>query len=76
VLPPVVTASAPLAAAAPAEDGEITYEEALKRKEQRDLEEAKLLCSLENKEACLSAFTSPPLPVFPILTFSLAVCSG
>ncbi|GAA6025163.1 hypothetical protein JCM10207_008921 [Rhodosporidiobolus poonsookiae] len=59
-VPPVVNAAAPLAAASPAaaaaaaEDGEITYEEALRRKEQRDLEEAKLLCSLENKEACLS----------------------
>uniref|UniRef100_A0A0K3CUU9 Ribonucleoside-diphosphate reductase n=1 Tax=Rhodotorula toruloides TaxID=5286 RepID=A0A0K3CUU9_RHOTO len=44
---PVVTAAAPLAAAAPVtDDGEITYEEAMRRKEQRELEEAKLLCSL------------------------------
>ncbi|GAA5949668.1 hypothetical protein JCM21900_002490 [Sporobolomyces salmonicolor] len=52
----VVSVAAPLAAAAPEPAGgdeDITYEEAVRRREQRELEEAKLLCSLENKEACL-----------------------
>lgn len=35
------------------EEGEITFEEAQRRREQREYEEAKLMCSLENKEACL-----------------------
>ncbi|GAA5912971.1 ribonucleoside-diphosphate reductase large subunit [Sporobolomyces salmoneus] len=35
------------------DDEEISYEEAVRRREERELEEAKLLCSLENKEACL-----------------------
>ncbi|GAA5982545.1 hypothetical protein JCM10908_006694 [Rhodotorula pacifica] len=35
------------------ESDEISYEEAVRRREQRELEEAKLLCSLENKEACV-----------------------
>ncbi|ORY82912.1 ribonucleotide reductase [Leucosporidium creatinivorum] len=38
---------------APAEEGEMTYEEAVKRREERELEQAKLMCSLENKEACV-----------------------
>ncbi|CEQ41066.1 SPOSA6832_02758 [Sporobolomyces salmonicolor] len=53
---PVVSVAAPLAAASPEPAGgdeDITYEEAVRRREQRELEEAKLLCSLENKEACL-----------------------
>ena len=59
---PVVSSAAPLAAAAPstaapvadsAEEGEMTYEEAVKRREERELEQAKLMCSLENKEACV-----------------------
>ena len=36
-----------------AEEGEMTYEEAVKRREERELEQAKLMCSLENKEACV-----------------------
>lgn len=32
---------------------ELTYEEAVQRREERELEQAKLLCSLENKEACV-----------------------
>lgn len=48
------TADTAPAAAAAAEDSEdISYEEAVRRREQRELEEAKLLCSLENKEACV-----------------------
>ncbi|GAA5883417.1 hypothetical protein JCM16303_003785 [Sporobolomyces ruberrimus] len=35
------------------DDEEISYEEAVRRREERELEEAKMLCSLENKEACL-----------------------
>lgn len=35
------------------EDGEITFEEAVKRRELKELEAATLMCSLENKEACL-----------------------
>ena len=38
----------PTNGAAPTED--LTYEEALKRKAEKELEQAKLLCSLENKE--------------------------
>lgn len=36
-----------------ADEEEITYEEALKRKEARELEQEKLMCSLTNKEACV-----------------------
>lgn len=39
--------------AAKDENSEITYEEALKRREEAELEKAKLLCSLENREACV-----------------------
>jgi ribonucleoside-diphosphate reductase subunit M1 len=44
---------APKEAAAPAKsnDEDITYEEALRRREEKELEAAKLMCSLENKEA-------------------------
>ncbi|GAA5963128.1 hypothetical protein JCM3765_003617 [Sporobolomyces pararoseus] len=35
------------------DDEEISYEEAVRRREERELEEAKMLCSIENKEACL-----------------------
>ena len=35
------------------EDEDISYEEAIRRREQKELEAAKLMCSLENKEACL-----------------------
>ncbi|KAM0751270.1 hypothetical protein T439DRAFT_325421 [Meredithblackwellia eburnea MCA 4105] len=48
---PISSPTSP-ATPAPAEEGEITYEEAVKRREARELEEAKLMCSLENKEAC------------------------
>ncbi len=44
------------AAAAPAAEGEeaeLTYEEAVARREAKELEQAKLLCSLENKDACV-----------------------
>jgi hypothetical protein len=34
------------------DEGTISFEEAKMRKEMRDLEEAKLMCSIENKEAC------------------------
>jgi len=34
-------------------DEEISYEEAVRRREEREKEQAKLMCSLENKEACL-----------------------
>ncbi|GAA6021180.1 hypothetical protein JCM8202_001887 [Rhodotorula sphaerocarpa] len=52
--PMAETADTAPAAAAAAEDSEdISYEEAVRRREQRELEEAKLLCSLENKEACV-----------------------
>jgi ribonucleotide reductase alpha subunit len=34
-------------------DEDISYEEALKRKAERELEQEKLLCSLTNKEACV-----------------------
>jgi len=34
-------------------DQDITYEEALKRREEKEKEQAQLLCSLENKEACM-----------------------
>ena len=35
------------------EDGDITYEEAVRRREEKEKEQAKLMCSLENKEACM-----------------------
>lgn len=35
----------------------MTYEEAVKRREERELEQAKLMCSLENKEACKLSLT-------------------
>lgn len=35
------------------EDADITYEEALRRREEKEKEQAKLMCSLENKEACM-----------------------
>jgi ribonucleoside-diphosphate reductase subunit M1 len=38
------------------DDEDISYEEAVRRREERELEEAKMLCSIENKEACLSKF--------------------
>lgn len=34
------------------DDGEITFEEAKKRAEEKELEQAQLLCSLENPGAC------------------------
>lgn len=37
-----------------AEEGEISFEEAVKRREARELEQATLMCSLENKDACVS----------------------
>jgi len=46
-----------VAAAAPAAEGdddkELTYEEAVARREAKELEQAQLLCSLENKDACV-----------------------
>lgn len=65
---PIVAAAAPLAAVAPApareeEEGEMTYEEAVKRREANELEQAKLMCSLENKEACVMCSVSS----FPLL---------
>ncbi|KAK9894614.1 putative ribonucleotide-diphosphate reductase large chain [Cystobasidium minutum MCA 4210] len=38
---------------APKEDEEISYEEAIRRREAKELEQAKLMCSLENKESCM-----------------------
>lgn len=53
------------------EDEDITYEEAVRRREEREKEQAKLMCSLENKEACLSEFASLSLCI------SLRIlCSG
>ena len=49
ILKPKVVEEKPIAA----EDEDITFEEATKRREQRELEQAKLMCSIENKEACL-----------------------
>ena len=43
----------PPAAVSPAATEEISFEEAMRRKEAKDLEAEKLMCSLENKEACL-----------------------
>lgn len=62
-------------------DEDITYEQALERQKQRELEAAKLQCSIDNKEACMSgrncflyarAQKLKPLsfPFFP------SVCSG
>ncbi|KAI5481808.1 ribonucleoside-diphosphate reductase subunit M1 [Pseudohyphozyma bogoriensis] len=64
IVTPTPVSAAPLAASASStslanaaanaeNDGEITYEEAVKRREARELEEAKLICSLENKDACV-----------------------
>lgn len=50
IVTPVVAATV---ADEPAEDGEMTFEEAIKRRELKELEQATLMCSLENKEACL-----------------------
>ncbi|KAM0789852.1 ribonucleoside reductase large subunit Cdc22 [Microbotryomycetes sp. NB124-2] len=36
----------------PGDEG-VSFEEAVRRREERELEQAKLMCSLENKEACL-----------------------
>lgn len=41
----------------------MTYEEAVKRREANELEQAKLMCSLENKEACVMCSVSS----FPLL---------
>jgi ribonucleoside-diphosphate reductase subunit M1 len=38
-------------------DQEITYEEALKRREEKEKAQAVLMCSLENKEVCLASPT-------------------
>lgn len=62
---PSVTATAPLSAAAPStvsapkakeeadDEHEITYEEAVARREAAAYEQEKLVCSLENKDACV-----------------------
>ena len=57
---PQSTPSPPAIAPAAVKGGadEITYEEALKRKAERELEDAKLMCSLENKEASPTHSTS------------------
>lgn len=64
------TATAPVLAPAKVEkevaqedkvEGEMTYEEAIARREQKELEQAQLLCSLENKDACVSTSPSPAL---------------
>jgi len=54
-LSPTAVSPSPSSPAQASEDGEedITYEEAMKRKEQREYEQEKLLCSLTNKEACI-----------------------
>lgn len=39
----------PAAVSPAANDEELTFEEAMKRKEAKDLENEKLMCSLENK---------------------------
>lgn len=49
--PFAAASSSSLSATAPVVEGEITYEEAVKRREANELEQAKLQCSLENKEA-------------------------
>lgn len=36
------------------DEGELSFEEAVKRREQKELEQATLMCSLENKDACVS----------------------
>lgn len=54
---PVSVLEAPKAEQKQGDDEEISYEEAVRRREERELEEAKMLCSLENKEACLSTFS-------------------
>lgn len=63
------------------DDEEISYEEAVRRREERELEEAKMLCSLENKEACLSTFRLLSVDASVTVTdlcssLSTTVCSG
>ena len=41
----------------PVEEGEMTYEQASAHREQKELEQARLLCSLENKDACVSTYS-------------------
>lgn len=53
VASPVPASKEPVPSAAKNDDEDISYEEALRRREQKELEQAKLMCSLENKEACL-----------------------
>ncbi|SCV74501.1 BQ2448_7530 [Microbotryum intermedium] len=47
------SASGPAASGKDENEGEISYEEAIRRREAKELEQAKLMCSLENKEACV-----------------------
>ncbi|GAA6013911.1 hypothetical protein JCM11491_000469 [Sporobolomyces phaffii] len=51
---PVSVLEPPVTEKKEGDDEEISYEEAVRRREERELEEAKMLCSLENKEACLT----------------------
>lgn len=80
-----VVVSAPLAAASASvaaepkdeEDGELTYEEAVARRELRELEEAKLLCSLENKEAYVLPHPRPRYRgADPFRATRCLMCSG
>jgi len=43
----------PPAVSPAANDEELSFEDAMKRKAARDLEAEKLMCSLENKDACM-----------------------
>lgn len=56
----------------PSAGEDVSYEEAIRRREAKELEDAKLLCSLENKEACLSEFGRDPLASLT----RVPVCSG
>ena len=46
----------------------MTYEQAIAHREQKELEQAQLLCSLENKDACVSKYSFPLRFEISILT--------
>lgn len=62
-----------------ADDEDITYEEAVRRREAKELEQAKLLCSIDNKDACTSKWNPFSIHAYNLtntLVFPYTVCSG